>query len=344
MVQLDDGWAAAPSGGLPNSARDANGGILPDPAKFPSGMPTLSAYVHGLGLKFGIYSSSSAFTCFAKTGSLWHEYQDAATFASWGADNLKYDTTCQSYFNQLEMMKYGPPVANRYYVQYMGQALEASGRAISYEPTLDEFSEGQNWIHLTGANSSLLTWDMQSSYARMSRRFELPWNPHVGPGYFDDMDMMPFGPWSMTAAEERSMFSLWAIKASPLWIAADITTISDSSLGILLNTDVIAVDQDALGIQGQRVSQVACGAQTCEVWAKPLAGGACAIAFFNRDTAAHDITATFATVASVVPACGTGPYTATRDLWAHSSLGTLTTGYTAPALASHDVAVIRVAP
>ena len=81
-VSTDDGWM---------SGRDANGRMIADPFKFPGGWPALSAYVHGKGLKLGLYSAASSVVCSGRVGSLYNEALDAQTFADWGIDYVKFD-------------------------------------------------------------------------------------------------------------------------------------------------------------------------------------------------------------------------------------------------------------
>jgi alpha-galactosidase len=76
----DDGWMAG---------RDASGRMIPDPSKFPDGMKPVADYLHGLGLKLGVYSAASSVVCSGRVGSLYNEAIDAETFASWGVDYVK---------------------------------------------------------------------------------------------------------------------------------------------------------------------------------------------------------------------------------------------------------------
>lgn len=90
-VNLDDGWQQ-----FKGNRSDHPGSIQPDPAKFPSGLKALADYAHSKGFKLGIYSGPGDTTCAGYTGSLGYEEEDAATFASWGIDHLKYDSCCSS--------------------------------------------------------------------------------------------------------------------------------------------------------------------------------------------------------------------------------------------------------
>jgi hypothetical protein len=187
---------------------------------------------------------------------------------------------------------------------------------------------------------------------------------YAGPGHFNNADKLECGVSPITDTQCQSHFSMWAMVASPLIASNNLTSMSANTKATQTNPDVIAVDQDALGKQGYRVSQVTCGATTCDVWAKQLTGtNTCAIALLNRDSSAHNITANFAAIAAVVPACGSGPYTTTYNLWGNwpscgatgtfpggtvtackTSLGTMTTSYTASSVPAYGVVMLKVAP
>ncbi len=84
FVNSDDGWSLG-------QRDNVTGRLMADPVKFPSGVSALAAYIHGKGLKFGIYTASSSVVCSGRPGSLFHEALDAATFAEWGVDFVKID-------------------------------------------------------------------------------------------------------------------------------------------------------------------------------------------------------------------------------------------------------------
>ena len=327
-VGLDDKWA---------SGRDANGNLVADPAKYPFGIPALVAYVHSKGLKFGIYGKPGG--CGAVFGNGIHEQQDAALFVSWGVDLVKWDVSCST------MM-----ISQQESARLLATVLNPAGVVLT---TGTGDYDSAYWFAGAGAQSARIGIDMTfgagiNTWDHMSSAFssESLIAQYGGPNHWLDLDCMLVGEGGLTDTEARANLSLWAIQAAPLLLGLDVRPGAPSSatLAILTNSDVIAVDQDRLGITGAKVSSAACGSATCEVWAKPLDGGACALALFNRDTASHDITASFASVAAAFPACGLGPYTTTRDLWAHASLGTLTISYTATAVPGHGVSMIRVTP
>jgi alpha-galactosidase len=345
-----------------HSVRTADGVWHLNPTQFPSGLKAVCDYIHADGLKCGVYSSPGATTCGAAPGSYLYEAGDAAAFAAGGADYLKYDWCSAS-------GSYGawPGIQDnwqRYAYQTMGQALQATGRAIVYAPS--QYGQGSvsTWGKLTGANSARSYWDVAQYGGSngINYAFDNPGPANAaGPGFFWDPDNLRVGDSSHGFTDDagKQQMSLWAILAAPLIEGQDITTLSSNSLATLLNTSVIAVDQDPLGIQGVRVSHTACGSSYCDVFARKITGtNTCAVGLFNRDSAAHSISVTWAAVAAVVPACGgLSSYTNVQDLWAtwpacaggagHDCAGTPFTaagGYTAPAVSAYGAVMLRVAP
>jgi alpha-galactosidase len=336
LVLDSDGWNL--------TTRDATGNLQPNATKFPSGMAALITYIHGDSLKAGMYFGSGTTTCGGYAGSKGYEGKDAALIASWGADLLKWDITCGMTGQNDQMAS----------IQRIATALNASGRNIVLT-TGDATQTSATYFYARGAQSARIGPDISSnagnlSWTGVSLGFtnDSGISSIGGPGHWLDFDALPVGEGTVTDTEGQTAMALWSIQAAPLWFGADIRPASSpdaATLATLTNTDIISVDQDALGFVGVQVSSVACGSATCQVWAKQLTGtNTCAIALFNLDSSAHNITATFSTVAATVPACGSGPYTTTRDLWAHSSLGTLTTSYTASSVPAHGNAIIKVAP
>jgi len=320
-VVIDDCW---------HGDRDANGFITADQKKFPSGIKALSDYVHSKGLKFGIYSDAGAKTCGGRPGSQGHEYQDAITYARWGVDYLKYDW-CST----------GTRNAEEAYT-LMSDALRATGRDIVF--SLCEWGTAKPWLWASTVGNLWRTtgditdkWEGKYDYSwgviSIADMNEPLW-PFAGPGHWNDPDMLEVGNGGLTEAEYRSHFSLWAIMAAPLIAGNDIAHMDDATRAILLNKDVIAVDQDKLGIQGRRVLKDG----DREVWVKPLSGGGRAVLLFNRGSQPAQIGFDWdqlgypkALKAQV------------RDLWAHKDLGRLSGGHGA-VVEPHGVAMFRVQP
>jgi alpha-galactosidase len=323
-VVIDDCW---------HGPRDANGFITADAKRFPSGIKALADYVHSRGLKFGIYSDAGRLTCGGRPGSQGHEYQDALTYARWGADYLKYDW-CST----------GDRNAKEAYA-VMADALRSSGRAIVF--SMCEWGTAKPWLWAKNTgNLWRTTGDIWDSFAAKDKAHDWahpmleivdsnePLWSYAGPGHWNDPDMLEVGNGGMTTAEYRSHFSLWAMMAAPLIAGNDIAHMDDATRAILLNKEVIAVDQDPLGIQGHRVVKDG----NSEVWLKTLSGGAVAVLLFNRG----DQPATIRASAEQIgwPASKRARI---RDLWAHREMRVRRDGLEAT-LEPHGVAMFRVSP
>ncbi|KAK8276577.1 hypothetical protein V6Z11_D10G209500 [Gossypium hirsutum] len=242
-VNIDDCWSAA--------TRNLKGQLVPDPKTFPSGIKALSDYVHGKGLKLGIYGDAGAFTCQVRPGSLFHETGDAQLFADWGVDYLKYDNC----FNLgIDPKKRYPP---------MRDALNATGRTIFYSIC-----------------------ECMTTIADINDK----WASRAGPGGWNDPDMLEVGNGGMTYQEYRAHFSIWALMKAPLLIGCDVRNMTAETLEILSNKEVISVNQDSLGVQGRKV-YVSGEANCLQVWAGPLSGNRLVVAFWNRCSKAATITA-----------------------------------------------------
>jgi alpha-galactosidase len=298
-VNIDDCWAYW--------QRDKDGHLRANPKRFPSGIKALADYIHQHGLKFGLYSSAGTSTCEPLQenrgfpGGLGHEKEDAATFASWGVDYLKYDN-CN---NQ--------KVDARQRYTAMAKALRASGRQIFY--SVCEWGENKPWLWAgkppVDAGSWRTTGDIRDDYASMLKIFKqnVVLDRYASPGHWNDPDMLEVGNGGMTDTEYRTHFSLWSIMAAPLLIGTDLRTIKPDALQILLNKDVIAVDQDPLGVQGRQVRD----ADGIHVIVKPLKDGSRAVVVFNENDAARPV----AVAASEIGLKPDMQYEL-RDLWAHT--------------------------
>ena len=313
-VNLDDCWAA--------HDRDANGDYVPDETRFPNGIKAVADYVHSKGLKFGIYTSAGTRTCaLTMPGSLGHERQDARLFASWGVDYLKYDN-CNNE---------GVDAVKRY--TDMRDALQATGRPILF--SICEWGENKPWLWAKDVgNSWRTTGDISDGYSSMLGivHQNMVLSQYAGPGHWNDPDMLEVGNGGMTDTEYRSHFSLWAEMAAPLLIGTDLRKASPETMKILTNKDVIAVDQDRLGIQGAPISTD--GGR--DVFVKPLANGDKAVVLFNESDGPQRIT-TSAKAIGMPPA----PAYRVRDLWAHTDRETA--GALTATVPAHGTVMLRVA-
>ncbi|MBN2084696.1 MAG: glycoside hydrolase family 27 protein [Anaerolineales bacterium] len=316
-VNIDDCWMA--------SERDTDGTLPPDPGKFPSGMKALADYVHGKGLKLGIYLDRGTETCGHFPGSYGYEVQDANTIASWGIDYLKYDNCAPAPGSSL--------VAD--YIN-MSNALKATGRPIVFSMCSWGFPgswvAGQKVAHLWRTTS-----DIQDTWESILKIMDANSVPAVfaGPGHWNDPDMLEVGNGGMTDTEYRSHFTMWALMAAPLIAGNDLRGMPQATIDILTAPEVITVNQDPLGYQGRLVGNIE-GKTKPEVWSKVLSGdNAQAVALLNRSDRAAEITVKWAELG--LP---DGP-AKVRDLWMRTDLGTFASGYTA-SVPSHGVVLIRV--
>ncbi len=320
-IVIDDCW---------HGTRDANGFITEDRARFPGGLKALSDYVHAKGLKFGIYSDAGTKTCGGRPGSQGHEYQDALQYARWGVDYLKYDWCSTGVRNAEEAYA------------LMSDALRASGRAILF--SMCEWGNSKPWLWASKIGNMWRTtgditdkWTGHHGYSwgvtSIADMNEPLW-PYAGPGHWNDPDMLEVGNGGMTDTEYRSHFSLWAMMAAPLIAGNDVVAMDAATRAILLNTDVIAVDQDVLGIQGHRVWKDG----DREVWSRPLSDGGRALLLFNRSDALATIAADWTMLG--LPR---SVRLQVRDLWAHRELGRRSGRYQA-AVPPHGVVMLRLKP
>ncbi len=280
-VNIDDCWMAG--------SRDASGSLVADPTRFPGGIKPVADYVHSLGLKLGIYEDAGTTTCAGYPGSLGHEAQDAATFASWGVDYVKYDR-CS--------IPYGDfPGESEQQVQQtlytrMSDALKATGRPIAFsicnpDPGDDPWQWGPPI-----ANLWRTTEDIQDNFGSILANFEgtVYHYADAGPGAWNDPDLLQIGNGGSSLVEYTTEFSLWAEMAAPLIASTNIAALTHAELAIYENPNVIAVDQDPLGRPGVPISS----GHGLWVMIKQLRGGGRAVLLFNSTNTAATISTTAA--------------------------------------------------
>ncbi|CAI9768266.1 unnamed protein product [Fraxinus pennsylvanica] len=291
-VNIDDCWSEL--------VRDSEGQLVPDSGIFPSGVKAVADYVHSKGLKLGIYSDAGTFTCQVHPGSLGHEHDDAARFASWGIDYLKYDNC----FNlSIKPEERYPP---------MRDALNATGRTIFYSLCEWGLNDPALWAGKIG-NSWRTTDDIKDNWESMTTIADLndKWAAYAGPGGWNDPDMLEVGNGGMTYHEYRAHFSIWALMKAPLLIGCDVRNMTAETFEIISNEEVIAVNQDPLGVQGRKV--YAYGPDGCyQVWAGPLSGSRLVVALWNRCSKITTITVNWATLG-----LKSSTIVSVRDLWKH---------------------------
>lgn len=314
-VNIDDCWG--------EQVRDENGNLQAKNATFPSGIKALADYVHCKGLKLGIYSSAGYYTCSKQMpGSLGYEEQDAKTFASWGVDYLKYDNCYTD----------GSKPMDRYPV--MTRALMKAGRPIYYSlcewgdmhPALWGFQVGNSW-RTTGDITD--TFDSVMSRADANEVYA----DHARPGGWNDPDMLEVGNGGMTKDEYIIHFSLWAISKAPLLLGCDVRNLTKETMDIIGNKEVIAINQDPLGVQAKKVRT------DVEVWTAPLSGYRFAVLIVNRDQWPANVT-THLEDFGIPPKT----YVTARDLWEHKTLETPLVGNLSANLDPHTCKMYLLQP
>ncbi|HUA03403.1 MAG TPA: NEW3 domain-containing protein [Solirubrobacteraceae bacterium] len=321
-VNIDDCWMAP--------SRDAAGNLVPDPTRFPNGIAPVAAYVHSLGMKLGIYEDAGTTTCAHLPGSYGHEAQDAATFAAWGVDYVKYDR-CNIPYTDF-------PGESEQQVQQtlytrMSDALKATGRPMIFSMCNPDPGDDP-W--LWGAPISNLwrtTTDIEDNFGSMLGNFEgtVGLYRDAGPGAWNDPDLLQIGNGGSSLLEYTSEFSLWAEMAAPLIASTNIGTLTAAERAIYENSNVIAVDQDPLGRPGVPISR----ADGLWVMTKTLSDGSRAVLLFNSTNTA----ATIATTATAVGLPARRVY-GMQNLWTNAV--SQTGGGITAFVPGHGVAMFRV--
>ncbi|QMU77003.1 alpha-galactosidase [Streptacidiphilus sp. PB12-B1b] len=334
-VTIDDCWMSAD--------RDASGDLVADPSKFPDGMAYVGRQLHAMGLKFGIYEDAGSSTCGGYPGSQDHWQQDADLFASWGVDYVKLDGCNVA-------TPSGETDEQAYYATYaaMSKALLDSGRTMVFSISAPAYFEGTSaWDSVIGWSAQLGNlWREGDDIALGQESGADKWSSildnygyNVGladlqrPGRWNDPDFLLAGDSGLTQDEIQSQVSLWAMMAAPLISSTDLTRLSPGALAALGNKDVIAVDQDPLGLQGRIVAQ----GTGYDVLSKPLTGGDRAVALFNSSDSAQTVTTS--AKAAGLPA---GSSFELKNLLTKAV--TRTTGTIAADVPPHATVIYRVSP
>ncbi len=314
-VNIDDGWALRTRTPVEDHPSGADSVIEPNPTTFPpgddgkNGIQVVADYVHSLGLKLGIYSDRGTATCAGYAASGGYEELDAQTFADWGVDYLKYDS-CNAPSD---------PASREAQYRAMSEALVAarSTRDIVFSLCSWQFDEwnleaGQLWrttgdIGKSFNDPSLVTPPSRTVMANAASNSNFA--AYSGPNSWNDPDMLEVGNLGVSAlanTESQAHFNLWAMMAAPLIAGHKLDTMTPETEAILTNREVIAIDQDPLGLQGVPVSSTS----STSVWAKPLnKAGARAVLFLNTGTSSAKIATTLAQLGL------SGSDATLRDLW-----------------------------
>lgn len=331
-INIDDCW---------HGERDEQGFIHEDKEKFPSGMKALADYVHSKGLKLGIYSDAGTETCGGKPGSRGYEYQDALMYAKWGVDYLKYDWCNTENIN-----------AKGAYTT-ISKALYKTGRPIVL--SICEWGESKPWEwaqdigYLWRTTGDIYNcWDCEENHGDWSSwgvmqilDMQDGLRKYAGPGHWNDPDMMEVGN-GMRTSEDRAHFTMWAMLAAPLITGNDLSKMNQETIDILTNEEVIAVNQDQMGVQAFKYRSE----DGLETWIKPLENGDWAVTFLNRadddrsinfdwkEENIKDPNFDYSTDFSEITY-------AVRDLWKHKELRS-TKRVLKSSIAPHDVLSLRL--
>ncbi len=330
-VVIDDCWSLR--------QRDKDGFLVPDPEKFPHGMKAVADYVHEKGLKFGMYSCDGTHTCAGYPGSFEHEFQDAATFAAWGVDYLKYDNCYKPRHMDGEML-----------YKRMSLALRNCGRDILFSACNWGSDNVWSWIQGSGAQLFRSTGDIQDSWESIKNLAlsQMDKMAYSGPFCHNDIDMLVVGmhggsnnefigsvKGGCTDEEYRTHFSLWAMMNSPLMIGCDIRKMDEYTKETLTNPDILAINQD-IECRGPYVVP---GHDPAALMAlvKPMSDGSLAIGLFNLGDRKAEMSLQFWDM-GIPAAAGMGLEMV--DCWAHKTEGTFTERY-ATQMEPHGCRVFR---
>jgi alpha-galactosidase len=306
-------------------------------------MEAFSKYVHSKGLKLGLYSDAGYKTCGGYISSRGHEFQDAIMFARWGCDYLKYDWCNTEGLNAVGAYT------------TMRDAIYASKRSMIF--SMCEWGNNKPWEwgasvgHLWRTTGDITScWDCVDTHGGAYNSWGVMQildkhdglRKYAGPGNWNDPDMLEVGIGTLTLSESRAHFSLWAMLTAPLISGYDLRKMSKDVLDILTNKEVIAIDQDSLGIQGFKQSNI----DSLEIWYKPLKNGDWGLCFFNRSSKPIEISydwkkqVVYDDVAKLELRFDKHTYTL-RNLWIKKVIGT-TEEILKSKIPSHDVLMLRI--
>lgn len=334
-VNIDEGWW--------QGTRDASGNITIDTAEWPGGMSAIADYIHGLGLKAGIYTDAGKDGCgyyyptgrpaAPGSGAEGHYEQDFLQFSKWGFDFVKVDWCGGS--------KEGKDAKTLY--QQISDAIKKATAQTGRPMVLSVCEWGSNspwnWAPAISTmwrtSQDIIYYGDQADMKRVLSNFDSAQHATAQtPGHYNDPDMLIVGMKSFTLAQNRTHMALWALSGAPLLAGNDLATMSAETKGVLTNSEVIAIDQDPLAKQGTKVSD----SNGLQVYSKVLSGtGKRAVLLLNRGTSTATITVRFADI-------GLGTSVSVRDIWAASDLGSKTTSYAASVPANDSVFLLITEP
>ncbi len=357
-VNIDDFWQRNNAketygrkdlGGKP---RDDNGKILPNSGF--TDMKGLADYIHSFGFKAGLYSSPGPLTCGNCEGSFGHEKEDAASYAEWGFDYLKYDWCSYAEIFTKEtgrgtwddFSKNPLPTDEPWSKPFrlMSKHLEAQNRDIVH--AFCQYGRGKTELWGREAGGQVWrTWqDLKDTWTWLRTAIEgyvpnAEFYKYTGPGFWPDPDMMIVGlqksfgkihPTYITPNEQYTHVSIWMLLCSPILIGCDLEALDPFTRAILSNREIIAINQDRLGKVGRRTVRK----DDLEIWVKELANGDTAVGIMNVYHLARPITFNFSDAGLK------GAYTL-RDVWRQKDIGTFTDSFTT-VVPGHATLVLRL--
>ncbi|KAH8669745.1 alpha-galactosidase A [Tricladium varicosporioides] len=345
-INLDDCWE------LKN--RTSKNELQWDPVKFPHGIPWLAKYVKKLGFHLGIYSDAGNMTCGGYPGSLGYEDIDAKTFASWGIDYLKLDgcnvpvpkgMTLEGTYKQIYskwhsiLSKLADPMifsesAPAYFAPWMGVT------------NLSDWYSVMNWVpkygELARHSNDIMTYDSGGAWDSIMVNYQnnllFARYQEANHGFWNDPDFLIVDHWELTLDEKKSQFALWCSMGAPLIISADVPNLKKEELEYLTNKDLIAVDQDSLGMQATLVSQDG----TWDVLTRNLSNGDRLVTVLNRGAKSGTISIDTDRLGLFTYCNGTYADYKIKDLWTGKSKTVTTVDGIKTTVPAHGTAVFRV--
>lgn len=326
---IDDCWSLR--------ERDHDGKLAADPEKFPHGMKYVADYVHSKGLKFGMYSCAGNLTCAGYPASFEHEFTDAATFAEWGVDFLKYDYCYHSSI-----------IPGKYLYRRMGTALANCGRDILFSACSWGADQTHEWIKETGAHMWRSTGDVNDSWQSIVdlTKQQDAILPYAGVGCFNDMDMLVVGMYGkgnvaltgMNDTQYKSHMSIWCVMGSPLMMGADIRTLTPEAFNIMTNEELIAIDQDPACRQVVRLEGIWNAEENIRIYYRALANGDLAIGLFNLTGEKTSIRLNLDEIGLPM---STGKTLRLHEVWGTEEDNTVTNGTMTKQIEAYDCLVYR---